>query len=91
MITEFTEVCIFCYKPRQHEHHLVFGTAKRRLADEDGLTVPICLECHELMHKNDKVSKIIGQLAYERDKCAEGLTKDAARESFRLRYGKSYL
>ena len=91
MITNYTEVCIFCYKPRNDEHHLVFGRANRKLADADGLTVPVCRECHELLHKHDKISKIIGQLAYERDRCAEGYGKDAARDSFRMRYGKSYL
>lgn len=35
--------------------------------------------------------EIIGQLAYEKKKCAEGYSEEAARESFRLRYSKSYL
>ena len=91
MITEYNELCIFCYKPKQHTHHLVFGRGKRNLADQDGLTVPVCLECHELLHKHDKISKVIGQLAYERDKCSQGYGVDAARESFRQRYSKSYL
>lgn len=91
MLTEHTDICIFCYRPKQDVHHLVFGNANRKLSDVDGLTVPVCRECHDLLHRNDKISKIIGQLAYERDRCAEGYGKDAARESFRLRYGKSYL
>ena len=91
MITDYTELCIFCYRPKQDVHHLVFGRANRKLSDEDGLTVPVCRECHDLLHKNDKISKIIGQLAYERDRCAEGLSKEEARESFRQRYSKSYL
>ena len=91
MITNYTELCIFCYQQKQDVHHLVFGRANRKLSDEDGLTVPVCRECHDLLHKNDKISKIIGQLAYERDRCAEGYGVDAARESFRMRYGKSYL
>lgn len=91
MITEYSELCIFCYQPKQEIHHCVFGTSKRRLSDEDGLTVPVCRECHDLLHKHDKISKVIGQLAYERDRCAEGYGVDAARDSFRIRYGKSYL
>lgn len=91
MITNYTELCIFCYQPKQDTHHLVFGRANRKLSDADGLTVPVCRECHELLHKHDKISKVIGQLAYERDRCAEGYGVGAARESFRQRYGKSYI
>ena len=91
MITTYDEICIFCYQQKQDTHHLVFGTAKRRLSDADELVVPVCRECHDLLHKHDKISKVIGQLAYERDRCAEGYTLEAARESFRQRYGKSYL
>lgn len=91
MITNYTDYCIFCGKQKDDTHHLVFGRANRKLSDEDDLTVPVCREHHEFLHKNDKVSRIIGQLAYERDRCAEGYGVDAARESFRLRYGKSYL
>ena len=91
MITSYEEVCIFCYSPAQEVHHLEFGRANRKLADIDGLTVPVCRECHELLHKHDKISKVIGQLAYERDRCSEGHSKKEARASFRSRYGKSYL
>ena len=91
MLTNYDQLCIFCYRPKQDVHHLVFGRANRKLSDEDGLTVPVCRECHDLLHKHDKISKIIGQLAYERDRCAEGYGADAARDSFRMRYGKSYL
>lgn len=91
MITNYMDVCIFCGRPKDDVHHCVFGRANRRLSDEDELIVPVCRSCHEFLHKNDKVSRIMGQLAYERDKCAEGYGLEAARESFRLRYGKSYL
>lgn len=91
MITKYDEICIFCYQPKVDTHHLVFGTAKRKLSDADELVVPVCRECHDLLHKHDKISKVIGQLAYERDRCAEGYGVDAARDSFRIRYGKSYL
>ena len=85
------EYCAICGKPKDDVHHLVFGTANRKLSDEDNLCVPLCREHHEFMHKNATVSRMIGQLMYERDKCAAGYSVDAARESFRLRYGKSYL
>ena len=91
MLTRYTDCCAICGKLEHETHHLVFGRGKRPLADQDELTLELCREHHEFMHKNDKVSKIIGQLAYERDKCAQGYGVDAARESFRIRYGKSYL
>lgn len=94
MITNYEDYCIICSKPRTDVHHLVYGNAKRRLADADSLTVPLCREHHEAMH-NDKgmqvMSHIAGQLFYERNKCASGMSVEDARESFRSRYGVSYL
>ena len=94
MITKYQDYCLICGKPRTDIHHLVFGNAKRRLADHDGLTMPCCRECHEKMH-NDKamqvMSHIAGQLLYERNYCAAGSTPEDAREHFRYRYGTSYL
>ena len=91
MITKYENYCAICGQPKSDVHHLVFGIANRKLSDEDGLTIPVCRKHHELLHEQAIISKIIGQLAYERDKCAEGYGVDAARESFRQRYGKSYL
>ena len=91
---------MFCGKPCYSEHHLLFGTGIRPLAEEDGIKVPICEQCHtsgkvsERIHDNsmaEKLSKIAGQLAFEKRKCAEGMTEDDAREAFRKRYGGSYL
>ena len=91
MITEYMDICLFCGKPKQDTHHLCYGTANRKLSDIDGLTVPVCREHHELLHKNDKISKVMGQLAYERDRCSEGCTPEKARKMFIDRYGKNYL
>lgn len=94
MITNYFDYCLICGKPKTDDHHMVFGIAKRKLADEDHLLIPLCREHHEQMHNNEgmqAMSRICGQLLYERDKCAQGYGIDAARESFRLRYGKSYM
>lgn len=93
MITEYANYCLLCGTPRTDIHHLVFGVAKRKLADQDGLTMPLCKRHHDMIHQGDMqtLSKIIGQLLYERNKCAEGMTVEKARESFRRRYGESYL
>lgn len=93
MITEYEDYCILCNKPRTAIHHCVFGVGRRNLADEDGLTMPLCDSCHRAIHqgKMQTLSKIIGQLLYERNKCAEGMTVEKARESFLRRYRESYL
>lgn len=94
MITEYKDYCIVCGRPNPEVHHCVFGNSKRRLADEDGLTMPLCRMHHEAMH-NEKpmqvMSHIVGQLLYERDKCAKGMSPEEAREDFRRRYSSSYL
>lgn len=94
MITEYKDYCLICGKGTTDVHHLVFGNAKRCLADKDGLTIPLCRDCHEKMHNQKEMqvmSHIVGQLFYERNKCAEGLSPEDARESFRKRYSVSYL
>lgn len=101
ILTKYEEFCIFCGKPCYSEHHLLFGRGIRNLAEEDGIKVPICEQCHTSgmvtgrIHDNpmaEKLSKIAGQLAYEKHCIAiTGMTEDEAREAFRKRYGRSYL
>ena len=94
MLTEFSEFCVICGRPKTDIHHCVFGNSKRRIADTDGLTMPLCREHHEAMHNGkgmQVMSHIAGQLYFERNMCAQGLTPDEAREYFRKRYGVSYL
>ena len=98
----FKDYCFFCGCPViGREHHLIFGSANRQKADEDGLKVPICDHCHtigklwERIHDNtmaEKLSKMFGQAIYERNALAnkEVQTIDEAREKFRRRYGQSY-
>ena len=96
MITDFNEYCIICGKPAEI-HHIFKGNKQRALCTEDELLLPLCSEHHRgnmSVHQKKELNilcQIIGQLAYERDRCAEGYTLEAARESFRQRYGKSYL
>lgn len=92
IVTEYAKICIFCGRPAECEHHLLFGTGIRKLAEEDGLKVPSCNDCHTMggnmtrLHGNpiaEKLSKMLGQAIYE--------AYIGDRESFRRRYGKSYL
>lgn len=92
IVTEYKNICFFCGRIAEAEHHLLFGTGIRRLAEEDGIKVPICNNCHnmgagtERIHGNimaEKLSKMLGQAIFE--------NKLGTREDFRKRYGKSYL
>ena len=91
IVTEYGNICIFCGDPAECEHHLLFGSGIRELAEQDGLKVPACNKCHNMgrildrIHDNpmaEKLSKMLGQAIYE--------NKIGTREEFRARYGKSY-
>ena len=102
VLTKYNRFCIFCGKPTQTEHHLLFGIGIRELAEEDGLKIPVCDAEHNMaggtrqIHDNsiaEKLSKIAGQLAWEKEyyRSLYGNEDDPAREAFRERYGRSYL
>ena len=83
-------------EPNVERHH-VFGGPDRTKSDEDGLWVPLTYAHHQgnmSVHRNKEMRvlmHIIGQLAYELNEVAAGLTKEQAREKFRRRYGRSFL
>lgn len=95
------DVCPICHVDYASvKHHLIFGSSKRRLADEDNLCLWICDDCHTMgsltarIHDNiaaEALSKMLGQSMYECDRVAEGCTKEQARQEFIKRYGLSYL
>ena len=101
IITKYNGYCLFCGKPTNTQHHFLFGRGIRSLAEEDGIKGPVCDECHNMasrvsdrIHDNpmaEKLSKMMGQLAWEKRKVAEGMTEDEAREAFRERYKRSWL
>lgn len=95
IVTKYKGFCVVCGRPITETHHLVFGQSLRGLADEDGLVVPLCNVHHAQVHITSATasafSKIIGQLAWEKHYVAEGGTEEDARNSFRKRYGRSYL
>lgn len=94
MITEYNDYCIICGRPRTDMHHIFKGHKQRHLADQDELLIPLCREHHEAIHNTKEYNllcEIIGQLAFEKDLCAEGMNRENAREAFRIRYGRSYL
>lgn len=101
MINNYS-ICPICQSAyAEAEHHLIFGTALRRLADQDGLTIKTCNNCHTMasrvtnrIHDNmaaEALSKMLGQALYENQQLAAGASQEAAREKFIERYGMSYL
>ena len=97
---EYKKYCAFCGRPCEIEHHLIFGRGLRQLSEEDGLKLTVCDQCHvsghsgERIHNNpmaEKLSKMLGQTAYEKERALEGMSREETRESFRKRYGRSYL
>lgn len=75
IVTEYTDVCFFCGRPAEGEHHLIFGSAGRELSEKDGLKVPVCNNCHNMgqismrIHDNpmaEKLSKMLGQAFWEK-------------------------
>lgn len=100
IVTEYPDICCICGRIAEAEHHLIFGNL-RQLADTDGITVGICHEHHtgpgralDRIHDNpaaESLSKIAGQLAWEKHAVAGGMTEADARKAFMSRYGKSFL
>ena len=102
-----TELCVMCGRRYAvHTHHLIMGTANRKLSDRYGLTIRVCDECHngavkaeDRIHGNPRaedLSKMLGQALWERDyykKLAQGLLNgpDEARDRFREIFQNSYL
>lgn len=80
--------CWACGKEYDLErHHVIFGTANRKKAEEDGLWVYLCHQCHHDVHNKDiwekKALQELGQQHWEETY--------GDRKAFIKRYGKSYL
>lgn len=84
-IIQKDKTCFLCgISESLHNHHCIHGM-NRKLADQDGLTVWLCVECHTNLHQrgwHDAELKKIAQEAWEKSYGDE--------EAFRKRYGKSY-
>lgn len=86
------EHCFLCkkigYKSIGAEvHHCIFGTGKRKLADEDGLTVHLCAFHHRKLHDQGDNKRYLQELAQQ----TWMEHNNGTREDFIRRYGISYL
>ena len=81
--------CYNCYRTDRglHVHHCLHGTANRKKADEDGLVVYLCSECHRKVHDKssrlDRYLELTAQRAWMRVYGSE--------QDFIARYGKSFI
>lgn len=89
--------CYLCWKRHGrlnsnnlHKHHCFHGTANRRLAEEDGLFINVCVNCHELdkdaIHNDARTDMFVMQQAQ-----SEYEKQIGSREKFVARYGKNFL
>lgn len=114
-VTEYEQYSVFSGTPTNTHHHLLFGRGIRDLADKDGIWIPVTDAEHNMspkgtinqIHDNpaaEKLSKIAGQLAWERnylikqsalpfedEEAAYDRLSHECREAFRRRYGQSFL
>ena len=97
IVTDYTELSAFSARPKECDHHLIYGSGLRDLADQDGLILPLCNDEHNICSDGDrtkiihgntaagKLSKMLGQVVWEQDYIARRLaiaTKSTA-ESWR--------
>lgn len=81
------ECCFICGQMASDRHHTWHGTANRKLADKDGLTVMLCHTCHINLHDKGTFDRDLQKIAEER--WMEYYNK--SEDDFRKRYGKSVL
>lgn len=79
--------CYICGQWASETHHCIHGTANRKLADQDGLTVRLCSRCHRLLHDKGNMDRELQRIAQQKWMDHYGKTID----DFIKRYGKSFL
>lgn len=84
---EFVE-CFFCGRRATERHHMLHGSANRKLAEKDGLVVALCQECHRRLHdngENDKELEKFAELVWLKN------NPNRTIEDFTKKYGKNFL
>lgn len=84
-------ICALCGGPANEEHHLIHGSGRRKLAEEDGLKIDVCTRCHTLgpkaIHNNPELDRELQKLGEMMWLEKTGGTV----EDFIQRYGKNYI
>lgn len=89
ILTDDMDRCYICGRTSGIQiHHCIYGRGLRKLSDQDGLTIPLCVEHHlgaggvHFNRELDQSVKELAQLTFE---------KAHSRKEFIQRYGRSYL
>lgn len=48
IVTEYNDNCLFCGRPTEAQHHLVYGKGARTIAEKHGLKIPCRNNCHNM-------------------------------------------
>ena len=89
IIVNCMDNCFVCGSPYTEVHHVIYGTANRKLSDKYGLVVPLCHEHHRGqtgVHFNRDFDISLKKLAQEKFNSVYGSNK-----RFLEVFGKSYL
>ena len=89
IIVNSMDNCFVCGSPYVEEHHVLYGTANRKLSTKYKLVVPLCHEHHRGqtgVHFNRDFDIAIKKLAQEKFNAVYG-----ANTSFQEVFGKNYL
>ena len=87
----FRRECYLCgilesvYVP-MHTHHIFEGRGRRQISDRYGLTVTLCVKCHNKAHHSDITADYLHRKGQEKAE-AEGMS----REEFIYLFGRNYL
>jgi len=54
IITDDMESCYICGSNIVQIHHVIYGTANRKMSDKYGLIIPLCPYCHKRVHEQDR-------------------------------------
>ena len=84
-------VCYICKRCTNTENHHIFGAGNRTKADQEGLTVYLCHNCHNEaprgVHRNRAVDLFLKRIGQQAWMDYYGKTK----EDFIKEYGRNYL
>lgn len=68
ILTDNLNHCVICHKPAVNLHEIFFGR-NRQNSMEYGLVIPLCYQCHIIMHRNavwQEIWHVKGQTAFEK-------------------------
>lgn len=90
-VTDYENISAFSQAPAECVHHLISGEGLRKLADEDGLFIPLTHAEHNMspngnlyqIHENPpamKLSKMLGQAVWMMNRMAQELSRQGMSE-----------